>query len=883
MTDPLDKYRRKRKQSATNEPFAAEHTLRALSPGWEGRFVIHQHAATRMHFDLRLEIGGSLQSFAIPKGIHTNPDEKHLAVHTENHPLEYLLFEDVIPQGNYGAGSMIIWDTGRFVLLEADGQESLNRGKIDFVLSGFKAKGRYALIATGRRKAATGFAGTEKKASEWLFIKKKDEHASADDDLVRRRPRSILSGLTVSELARKSEIESEISSQAKTLSVRFPSGTPNNLINPLVPMIVQSGDAPRISKKHLYELKLDGVRIVAHKRERSVALQYRSGRSCTRNYSEIARAVQHLAISDAVLDGEIVAFDADGHPNFGLLAPRIQAKRPADIIRAEAQVQVVYFVFDVLSLGDFDLTAAPLEERKRLLFSLIKGEGYVRALDHIETRGDALWELCTTQQMEGMVVKRLGSPYVLGPELSGDWIKLKRKVDLDCVVVGHTQSLRGELKALLVGCYDEGGELRYLGRVGTGFKNSDRISLAKRFDELSCDSPHLELPDGLGASYLEPALVIKVAHQGLSNSGHLRAASFQGIHEAKRAEECVVPKSMRAGLDEVDKETLFESIDEVNPSTSSPNVDSLLSGTRAQLTNLDKVFFPDDGYTKADIIRYYAAIAPLMLPHLKGRPVVLVRYPDGISGKNFYQWRAPDKTPEWIRTVELYDEEKQKKKGGSKSAFLIDSVDALVHIANLGCIPLHVLASRETSPEHCDFLTIDFDLGPRPLSDGVRLALTLREILDELGMVGFPKTSGQRGLHVLVPLGPGVGFAPAKILCELLGRIVLSRHADIATMQRRIEKRADKIYIDTGQTGRSRTIVAPYSVRAFPGARISAPLSWNEVHLALDPSVFTIETVPYRTAQLGDLMGELLNVKPPIPSVLAQLEKWTSGGDETPG
>jgi bifunctional non-homologous end joining protein LigD len=264
-----------------------------------------------------------------------------------------------------------------------------------------------------------------------------------------------------------------------------------------------------------------------------------------------------------------------------------------------------------------------------------------------------------------------------------------------------------------------------------------------------------------------------------------------------------------------------------------------------------------------------------MLPLLVDRPVVLVRYPDGILGKNFYQWRAPEGTPKWVRTLELYDEEKQQERGSGKAAFLIDSRDALLHIANLGCIPVHVLAGREGSRECCDFLTIDFDIGERPFGDAVRLALTLREILEELGLEGLPKTSGQRGLHVLVPLGQGVHYESAKLLCELLGRLVVGRHPEIATMERRIEKRGDKVYVDTGQTGRSRTIVAPYSVRAFPGARVSAPLGWHEIHPALDPGAFTIETVPERIRAQGDPMARLLEIQPDLPSVMLKLASWT--------
>jgi bifunctional non-homologous end joining protein LigD len=260
---------------------------------------------------------------------------------------------------------------------------------------------------------------------------------------------------------------------------------------------------------------------------------------------------------------------------------------------------------------------------------------------------------------------------------------------------------------------------------------------------------------------------------------------------------------------------------------------------------------------------------------LKGRPVVLVRYPDGILGKNFYQWRLPEGAPAFMRSRELWDEEKQSRRGGSKAAFLIDSTDALLYVINLGCIPLHVLASRESSIDHCDFLTIDFDLGERPLSDAVRLALSLKEILDDLGLSGYPKTSGQRGLHVLVALGPGVVFASAKILCELLGRLIVARHPDVCTMERRVEKRENKLYVDTGQVGPSRTIVAPYSVRAHRGATVSTPLRWEELHLALDPSLFDIRTVPDRVWKLGDPMAELLLQKPNLSTTIAKLSSWT--------
>ncbi len=289
------------------------------------------------------------------------------------------------------------------------------------------------------------------------------------------------------------------------------------------------------------------------------------------------------------------------------------------------------------------------------------------------------------------------------------------------------------------------------------------------------------------------------------------------------------------------------------------------------VSNPSKVFWPDEGYTKGDLCAYYASIAGVMLPFLQERPVVLVRYPDGIAGKHFYQWNVPTGTPDWIERLEIVDEEEQ----GSlkKTVFLVDSVDALVHIANLGCIPLHVLAAQRGTLDQCDFLTVDFDIADRPFSDAVRLALDLRAILDDVGLVGFPKTSGQKGLHVLVPLGPGVNFDTAKLLVELLGRLITDKNPNIATMERRVNQRGSRVYVDTGQTGPSRTIVAPYSVRSHPGATVSTPIGWNELHVALDPSRFTMLTVPGRVADVGDPFADFMAARPDVPAAVKALSK----------
>lgn len=848
----LSRYRSKRDPAQTTEPFSAERkgSTRATRAG---RFVVHLHQARREHYDLRIECGGTLQSFAVPRGPSLRPLDKRLAVHTENHPLEYLDFEAVIPEGNYGAGSMIVWDTGRIRYLETSAEEGLARGDLKFELSGFKLRGTYALVQTGRRKTKLEVGQGEQ--SDWLLIKKADAYADAELDIVEREPRGVLSGLTAEENFRKAEVVAEL----EQLVAAYP---PKPLSAPgLTPMLCALEGATLEDPERLYELKLDGVRIVAEKRGAQVALRYRNGRSATASYAEVARAVSLLPIQDALLDGEIVTFDAEGKPSFEKLAPRIHAQRPLDIEHARSNVPVVYLVFDLLSLAGRDLTALPLLERKRILAQLVRGRGLVRVLDHIEDDGTALYDFCKRERLEGVVAKKKQSPYRVGPRRSSDWVKLKCERDDDFVVLGYVTGTgsRKSLGALCLGAYVR-GELEYRGRVGSGLTDAMIRVLLERLPQLSQAAypGRGDVPEDPGterASWVRPELVVQVRYLGFTEEGRLRAPVFLGLRPDVEPESCQA--SSPASL-----------------SAPEPTGSTALGTGRVLVSNPDKVFWPESGYTKLDLCSYYASIAPHMLPFLRGRPLVLVRHPDGIAGKSFYQWNVPEGTPSWMRRLDISDADGVDRT--PKNVFLVDDDDSLVYLANLGCIPLHVLACRETALGTCDFLTVDFDLGERPFADAVRLGLTLREVLDDVGLPGFPKTSGQRGLHVLVPLGAGIPFEAAKLLVELLGRIVTARHPQIATMERKLDKRGDRVYVDTGQTGTSRTIVAPYSVRAHAGATVSTPLAWEELHAGLDPSRFTIVTVPLRAAEIDDPLRGFDEAKPDVASALAALERWVS-------
>ncbi|HEX3776259.1 MAG TPA: DNA ligase D [Polyangiaceae bacterium] len=892
--DALELYRQKRDPLSTNEPFGTEHKPAARETR-TGRFVVHLHDATRPHYDLRLQIGGTLKSFAVPRGPSLKPLDKHLAVLTEDHPLEYLEFEEVIPEGNYGAGAMIAWDIGRVRYLETTAERGLEIGKLDFELDGFKLHGRFALVATGRRKAS---GPNDKKANEWLLIKKQDAFSNPNSDIVNELPHSVMSGLTVQELAERDRLVSELEAEAEALgAVRAAVD-----VSSFTPMLCALEGAELVDDSRLYELKIDGVRIVADKHGKAVALRYRNGRAASSSYPEIARAVASLAPERVVLDGEVVAFDNVGRPSFQRIAPRIHAMRPHDVRAAMNEAPVSYLVFDLLALGAFDLRNVPLLSRKSLLMKLVRGRGYIRALDHLEGDGRPLFELCRTERLEGVVAKRVSSIYRPGPKRTDDWVKLKSERDDEFVVIGFMtgKGTRGMVGALCVASY-AGDELVYRGRVGSGM---DAAMLKTMQAELESrivqEFPASGEPpeDAKGAIWVRPELVVSVRFLGFTESDHrLRAPVFRGLRSDIEPRDCraappdemieatpaLVAEESRASLAEAGDQAesgplprrglpAREASSALNPKSASSEASAPSAVRRVTISNPNKVFWPDEGYTKGDLCAYYTAIAEVMLPFLHERPVVLVRYPDGIKGKYFYQWNVPAGTPDWIERIELIDEDDANHQ--RKTLFLIDSVDALVHIANLGCIPLHVLAAQRGSLDQCDFLTVDFDLGERPFSDAVRLALDLRAILDDVGLIGFPKTSGQRGLHVLVPLGPGVNYDTAKLLVELLGRLVTDKNPTIATMERRVNQRGARAYVDTGQTGPSRTIVAPYSVRSHPGATVSTPISWNELHVALDPSRFTMLTVPNRVQEVGDPFAGFMSARPNVPAAVAALSKY---------
>ncbi len=839
----LDVYRKKRDEERTNEPFGSDGAD-ASGPTWSGTFVVHLHDATRKHYDLRLERGGVLLSFAVPHGPSLDPAQKHLAIQTEDHPVEYLDFEAVIPDGNYGAGPMIVWDRGRVGYREVSAEDGLVRGKLDFDLQGYKLRGRFALVRTKR------------DPKEWLLFKKEDAFASKTRDITVEEPRSVLSGLTIEELGRAAKIQADLEERAKTLP-----GAKTGRVDgtKLVPMLCATTTVKLDDPALLYELKLDGMRILAQKDGDKIALTNRKLRDFTAVFPEITRAMAALPAKRALLDGEVVAFDAAGKPSFGRVAQRIHLTRTHEIRLQMAEIPVAFIVFDVLAFGDTDLRDVPLLHRKALLRDLLHGAGVLRMLDHLEGEGRPLLDFCLKNRLEGLVAKRKQSRYESGPKRGGDWVKVKCERDEDFVVVGlaRGEGNRKELGALDLASY-EGERLVHRGKVGSGLDDKTIAYLLERLPPLAVPDKQAEgeyMPAPTGRLHIKPEVVVSVRFLGWSDDGHARFPVFRGIRDDMSPKDCTAgPKSG----DSLEPAARLEA-DTARHAAAAPR--------KVHVTNRTKVLFPEDGITKGALCGYYESIAPAMLPYLKNRPVALVRYPDGIHGKNFYQWNVPMGVPSWVKTAYMPHDD-----GQDRQVFLIDDVETLLVVANLAAIPIHILASVSGAREECQFFTVDLDVELATLQDGIVLAGSLKSMLDSFGLPSFLKTSGQSGLHVLVPLGPGIPYEAAKTLTELCGRLLVQRHPDRATMERVIAKRGARVFVDTGQTGRSRTIVAPWSVRAKPGAPVSMPLRWDELTATLDPSAYTIKTARARYDSVGDPMSGLLTEKPDVRSAIGKLQ-----------
>jgi bifunctional non-homologous end joining protein LigD len=853
VPDRLERYRRMRDPGRTPEPFGRPGGDPLLAPRL---FVVQKHAARRLHWDFRLELGGTLRSWAVPKGPSYDPADKRMAVEVEDHPIEYANFEGTIPAGNYGAGAVIVWDRGTWTPM-GDPYDGLEKGKLVFQLSGYKLRGEWTLVRTRRAQGGK---------QEWLLLKHRgDAWAGPGRELPQE---SVLSGRLLEDVAAGTDRQAAAIAEARRLGAK-----PRALGKAeLRPMLAESADRPFSEPGWLFELKYDGYRCLALREGARARLVYRSGDDATALFPEVVKAVEMLP-GDAVLDGEVVVLAADGRPSFQALQQRAQLARPEDVARASIERPATLFAFDLLSIGGLDLRPLPLADRKRILAGVVPRLGPVRYADHVEARGDDLWREVETRGLEGIVAKRADAPYRSGAR-SPAWRKVRRLETADLAVVGFTRPRGGRsaFGALLLAVRAGDGYV-FAGSVGSGFTDRQLADLHARLAARVRKTPPCRgpVPRGRGNTWVDPEVVVEVRFTEWTAEGLLRQPVFLRVRDDERPEETARERAPHG--------------DEAPPPVAARAAPAGARAGRAfDVTNADKIWFPAERITKGDVVAYYRAIAPHMLPFLKDRPLVLTRYPDGIDGKSFFQKDAPEWRPDWIRTVRIDNDEMRSSRRSRLNAggplggegrdldhFLVDDADGLAWLANLGTIPVHVWASRAPDLEHPDWCVVDLDPKDAPFAHVVKLARALHDLCDELGLPSYPKTTGQKGLHVLVPLGRRLDHAQARTLGELLARALEAEHPDIATTARAIGDRGGRVYLDYLQNGRGKTIAAPYTVRPRPGAPVSTPLRWSEVNGRLDPAAFTIRNVPARARRLR--ADPLLPVLTEAPDLLAALER----------
>ncbi|MEK7572129.1 MAG: DNA ligase D [Patescibacteria group bacterium] len=802
----LKKYQQKRKFIKTPEPKGEKHPK-----GKDLRFVVQEHHASRLHWDFRLEMEGVLKSWAVPKGPSMDPSVKHLAVMVEDHPYSYRTFEGTIPEGNYGAGTVKIWDEGTYESFEqSDNQEKtllagLKKGDLKFIMHGKKLKGKFVLVKFGHEK------------KNWLLIKEKDTDNPWIPDLDRGSMDSRLRG-NDNKTDKKTAMPHEIT-----------------------PMLAQLAKAPFDNDEWVFELKWDGYRAIAEIQKGKIKLYSRNQQDFTQRYTDVVDALQTIK-HDVVLDGEVVAVDSHGTPKFQLLQE--YTKQPKDIT-------LIYYIFDVLYLDGYDLREYPLLERKKLLKKLLPTRAHLSYSDHIDTHGRKLFTLAKKKQIEGIMAKKKDSTY--SSIRSSNWLKIKHLQMQEAIICGFTQpqGSRKEFGALILGIY-ENGELRYVGHTGGGFDEQQLSEVIALLKPLITDkSPFIHTPKtNTSATWVKPKKVVQVKFSDWTRDGVMRQPVFLGLREDKKPEEVTMETNVIPACP--------ESSHKVTDSghRSSRQNDETDSKDNLQLSNLDKVFWPQEGYTKGDVIAYYEKVAPFILPYLKDRAESLNRHPDGIAGGSFYH-KDMTSVPTWAKTVQIHSDVEDKMIHWLVS----NDKDTLLYMANLGCIEINPWSSRVMSKAHPDYLIIDLDPNGAPFTEVVNTAHEVKKLLDQIEATSFVKTSGKTGIHILVPLGAKYTFEHARRFAEIIARRVSASLPQTTSVVRDPSKRQKRVYIDFLQNRVGQTIAAPYALRPVPGACVSTPLAWKELTLDLRPTDFTIMNIFKRLEKKGDVWKGFLEHK----------------------
>lgn len=826
----LRRYREKRNFVRTPEPSGNTRARTGSHAVDQRLFVIQKHAASRLHYDFRLELDGTLKSWAVPKGPSLDPGQKRLAVHVEDHPLDYADFEGIIPPKQYGAGTVLIWDRGTWEPM-GDPRAGYRKGVLKFRLNGHKLHGHWTLVRMGLRSG--------EKQDNWLLIKDRDDQARTGPggEIVDRMPDSVESGRGVQQVAREqprvwqSPRRSSRSggSAGRRLDLSRIAGAvrarcPDWVAPQLATLVERMPD----DEQWLHEIKYDGYRIVARVGGRQARLFTRNQNDWTAKLQPQADAVASLDAADAWLDGEVVVFTEGGKTDFQALQNAFDRRSAS---------RIVYCLFDVMYLNGYDLRQVPLVERKRLLASLFPDHStsdVLRYSDHIAGDGHATFDEACRRGLEGLIVKRADAPYRSGRGRS--WLKVKCEQRQEFVIGGYTDpsGSRHGFGALLVGFYDKQG-LRYAGRVGTGFSHISLRELQTKLRRLERAKPAFSNPptgwDANGVHWVRPELVAEVRFAEWTKEGILRQASFQGLRQDKPA-RAIGRERAQTSQDEPAPQH------QTSPQSRKKPQRPARAGTK--LSHPDRVLFPDIGLTKDGLARYYEQVADWMVPHLRGRPLTLVRCPQGYQDC-FYQKHVNETVPKAIGRVEIEED------GGAGTYMVADSLEAVLGLVQMGVLELHTWGAIRDRLDRPDRLTFDLDPDPSvPWQQVIEAAQLMRALLGELGLTGFVKTTGGKGLHVVTPIQRAHDWEEAKAFAKAVADHMVATIPQrfTATMAKRARK--GKIFIDYLRNARGATAIAAYSTRAKPGAPVSVPLEWDELSPDLTSDYFTVMNVQAR-------------------------------------
>ncbi|CAN5196419.1 DNA ligase D [soil metagenome] len=837
----LKTYREKRQFSKTPEP-RGEKKRQSGSL----RFVVQKHDASRLHYDFRLELDGVMKSWAVPKGPSLNPDDKRLAVMVEDHPIEYRTFEGRIPGGNYGAGTVIVWDEGTYHA--SDGREAepddeairkgLAGGHLSFVLEGSKLKGGFSLLKLRRGKK-----------NEWLLIKKRDDFSSTEDVLTEER--SVRSGRDLREIGENAEAVwsskgKEAASKKKISNKKKPGLKSKQFIKPMLATLV---DEPFDRKEWLFEIKWDGYRAIAEVDHGKVQLYSRNGISFADRFPPIYAALEKLK-HKAVIDGEIVAVDAEGRSRFQLLQN----------YQKTGKGHLLYYVFDLLALDGKDLRSLPLTERRQQLETLLGSrKSTIQFSEAVEERGKSFFEAAAAKGLEGIVAKKASSIYKDGHRGS-EWLKIKTHSRQEAVIGGFTEprGRRKDLGALVLGVY-EGDDLIYIGHGGGGIGVKGLADLRKQLDALEQKKcPFVSKPKtNSPVHWVAPKLVCEVSFQEWNENGRMRVPIYLGLREDKN------PRLVRS---EIEHSAQSEELRATKRKLAAKSTTTQKEVGEPELTNLEKVYWPEEGYTKGDAIAYYREMASFMIPYLHDRPESLNRHPNGISGKNFFQKNVSKQPPpEWVETTTITGST------GDLEYVVCQDEPTLLYLANLGCIEINPWNSRIGHLDNPDYLILDLDPEDIPFAEVIKAAQAVHKVLEKAGAANFCKTSGKRGLHIFVPLQARFEYDATRQFAQLVATLVHQQLPETTSLLRSPSQRQKRVYLDYLQNARGQTLAAPYSLRPAAGATVSTPLTWSEVRKGLDPAKFNIKSVARRVAKLGDLWEGVLGKGIDIEKCLTHL------------